>query len=68
MMQVARLYELNLKWFALMRLWSLETVFSSTPTLEGRRLTLERLEEHRDGVGEVIKELKQELEDDEWLL
>ena len=66
-MKVDRIYEMNIRWHGIMRLWSLETVFSRVPSEQGRLDTIERLRQHRDDVGEVITELKQELENESWL-
>ncbi len=67
-MKVGRIYEMNIRWFRIMRLWSLETVFSSTPSEQGREDTLQRLRQHRDDVSEVITELEQERESELWLV
>ncbi len=66
-MKVDRIYEISSGWYAIMRLWSLETVFSAVPSEQGKRDTLQRLKEHRDDVGEVIIELEQEMENESWL-
>lgn len=67
-MNVGRLYEINSRWFRIMRLWSLETVFSTAPSEQGRNDTLERLKQHRDDVSKVITELEIEMaEVEEWL-
>ena len=66
-MKVGRIYEINCRWFRIMRLWSLETVFSKVPSVQGRIDTLKRLKQHCDDVNEVITELKQEMESELWL-
>ena len=66
-MKVGRIYEINSRWYAIMRLWSMETVFSASPSEEGRKDTLQRLKVHRDDVSKVITELEQELENESWL-
>ncbi len=66
-MKVDRIYEMNIRWHGIMRLWSLETVFSKVPSEQGREDTIERLRQHRDDVSEVITELEQERESELWL-
>ncbi len=74
-MKVGRIYEIDMAWHAIQRLWSLETVFSSVPNIKGRQKTLRRLKQHCKDVNEVIIELEnelkqnaqQELEDESWL-
>ena len=66
-MKVGRIYEIDVRWHSIQRLWALETVFSATPSEEGRQKTLRRLRRHRDDVTKVIDELQQELESESWL-
>lgn len=66
-MEVGRIYEMNSRWHGIMRLWSLETVFSSEPSEQGIDDTIDRLRRHRDDVQEVINELKHERESESWL-
>lgn len=67
-MEVGRIYEINSRWFRIMRLWAFETVFSTVPSEQGRKDTLQRLKKHRDDVGEVITELEEEMESESWLV
>jgi hypothetical protein len=46
----------------------METVFSTEPSVQGVKDSLARLIEQRDEIDEIITELKDELEEMEWLL
>ena len=67
LMKVCRLHEINNRWFRIMRLWSLETIFSAAPSDKGRADTLGRLKQHCIDVTEVINELETEIEGESWL-
>ena len=66
-MKVGRIYDIDMRWCRIKRLWSLETVFSDVPSDKGRQETLERLRRHRDDVDKVITELEIETEEEAWL-
>lgn len=65
-MKVSRLYDIERRFFNLLKLWSRQTVFSA-PNYAGKQETLTRLKQHRDDIDEVIVELESELEDEAWL-
>ena len=67
-MEVSRLYNIHRNWYAILRLWAMETVFSKEPSIQGMRESLNRLTAQRNDIDTVITELKSELEEVEWLL